>query len=322
MAPFTVLPRSSGRRRRASAGGFTLIEVVLALALAGLVFAGTYAIANAASSMSQEITTSQEKAMRVHSFTDLLRRNFEQMPGNTTIELQPRNGAGRRAVVTEIIMRDYPLAFSWAGVTAGAKTTIFRVEVDDNGALGARVLYLNEDQAEEFDNGRLNEEGVPSIYLIDGMKYCQWNFWDDRTEEWVDTWDKQKYNTRRPTLVNLYLQFTDGTSGENVVFWIPTMANPSTYAGNGTGAPTGGGGGGGGEGGGPGGPGAGGPGGPGGGGPGIGPGGGRGGPGGGGRGGNGGGRGGNGGGRGGPGGGGGGPRGGGGGFPGGGGGGR
>jgi hypothetical protein len=155
------------------------------------------------------------------------------------------------------------------------------------------VLYLNEEQAEMYERGSLkNEADVASLVLLEGMRFCQWYFWDDRTEEWVDAWDSIKYPNRRPSLVNLYLRFQDETStGENITFWVPTMASPETYAGAGAGLGGGrnrggdddGGGDGGGRGG-RGGPGAGGPGGggPGGGGPRGGPGGGPGGGGGGG----------------------------------------
>jgi prepilin-type N-terminal cleavage/methylation domain-containing protein len=300
-------------RRPAASSGFTLIEVVLALAITGMLLAGVFAVAQSATSMADEVATSQERAMVGHSFTGLLRRTFEQVPGNAKVELKLTSGGSSGAVQSDVVFRDYPLAFAWAGVEAGAKTVIFRTQPDARGTLAARVLYLTEEQAEAYDDNRLrDDESVVGLTLVDGVRFCQWYFWDDRTEEWVEEWDPQKYANRRPTLVNLYLKFSSADSvGENITFWIPTMANPSSFA-SGTagrgGRPGGGEGGPGGEGpGGPGGPGAG----PGGGGPGGGPGfdrgggrGGRGGPpgGGGGRGGMGGG-GGGGGGRGGPGGG-------------------
>ena len=166
------------------------------------------------------------------SFTGLLRRTFEQVPGNAKVELK-LNGAGAGgSVQSDIVFRDYPLAFAWAGVEAGAKTVIFRTQPDTRGSLAARVLSLNEDQAQAYDDNRFREDDtVVGLTLVDGLKFCQWYFWDDRTEEWVEEWDPQKYANRRPSLVNLYLKFSSADSvGENVTFWIPTMANPTTYA--------------------------------------------------------------------------------------------
>jgi len=263
-------------RSRAGAAGFTLIEVVLSLAITGMLLAGVFAVAQSATSMADEVASSQERAMLGQSFTGLLRRTFEQVPGNAKVELKITSQGSGGAAQSDIIFRDYPLAFAWAGVEAGAKTVIFRTQPDARGALAARILYLNEDQAEAYDGGKLSvdDDTVAALTLVDGLRFCQWYFWDERTEEWVEEWDPQKFANRRPSLVNLYLKFFgEDTAGENVTFWIPTMVNPSTYAGTGVAA-----GGAGAGGAGPGGPGRpGGPGGPGG--PGAGPGGGRGQPG-------------------------------------------
>lgn len=226
---------STGRRN----SGFTLLEVVLAVAITGLVMAGVYAVARAAVSMSDEIVESQEQAMTTQSFVDLLRRNFEQMPGNGQVQLVVTDAGPGGATLTDVVLGEYPLAFSWAGVEAGAQTVILRTERDPRGALQARVLYLTEEQAQDYENNQLREEMVASIVLLDGIRYMQWHFWDDRMEEWTDSWLRQKYGTRRPSLVNLYLQFFDGGPGQNIVFWIPTVAPPETFAG-GAGGPGGG----------------------------------------------------------------------------------
>lgn len=275
-----IRPTAAGFPPSPKAGaGFTLIEMVLAVAITGMLLAGVFSVAQSATSMADEVSSSQERAMLGQSFTGLLRRTFEQVPGNAQVELVITDKGSGGAAHSDIVFTDYPLAFAWAGVEAGAKTVIFRIEQDARGSLQARVLYLNEDQAEEYEKNRLKftDPTVASLVLVDGLRFCTWYFWDERTEEWVDEWDARQYANRRPSLVNLYLKFySEDSMGENVTFWIPTMVNPETYASNtpGGGGGGGGGGNGGGQGGGPGG---------GGGGPGAGPPGGGGGPGGGGR---------------------------------------
>ncbi len=316
-APLAPAGGRGGLRGRGVRAGFTLIEVVLALAITGLLLAGVFSVASSATTMAREVATSQERVMVSQSLLGLLRRTFEQVPGNASVELKLTGPGSGQSVFSDVVFRDFPMAFAWAGVEAGAKTVIFRTMQDPAGLMAARVLYLTEDQAEAYDNNRLREDDtVAGLTLLTGIGLCTWHFWDDRTEEWVDEWNPQRFANRRPSLVNLYFRFAGQDSmGENITFWIPTMANPSSYtnaAANRGGRPGGNQGGqGGGPGDGPGGPGGGPGAGPGGGGPGGGqpglnrPGGGRGGgpPGGGG------GRGGGGGGRGGPGGGGGGGRG-------------
>ena len=117
----------------------------------------------------------------------------------------------------------------WAGVEAGAKTVVLRAEREPRGSIRARVLYLTDEQAQEYDANREPSGMLASLPLIEGIKFMQWNFWDERTEEWVDAWDRQQYGNRRPSLVNLYLQFYDGSAADNITFWIPAMANPETF---------------------------------------------------------------------------------------------
>lgn len=300
--------RLSGRIPGADAvresAAFTLIEIIIAVAILGMLMAGVYSVAKGAMNLSTATLESQEESMQTQSFVDLLRRTFEQMPGNAQIELKLDGSRATPTTRADVVFKEYPLAFTWTGVSAGAKIVILRTEPESRGTMRARVIYLTEDEARDYEEGKQPSDTAASLVLFGNIRGLQWNFLDDRVQpdgEWVETWDKQKYSTRRPSLVNLYLQIFDGSAAVNHVFWIPTVVNPQTIT-NANGGGGGGQSGPGGPGAGPGGPSAG-PGGAGGGGPG-GPGAGRGGPGGG-RGGDGGGRGGPGGGRGGPGGGGG-----------------
>jgi type II secretion system protein J len=214
--------------------GFTLVEVVLAVAIMGLMLAGVYAVAKASVVMSEEISTSQESAMKTQSLIDLLRRTFEQTPGNTQIELKLTEPGNIGTSLSDLALKDYPLAFSWAGVEAGAKMVIIRLEKDPRGAMQMRVLYLNKEQAEDYEANKLSTRAeVANLLLLDQIQKCQWSFYDERADEWVDSWDKQKYGTRRPSQVNLFLQFFDGNPPQNLVYWIPTMANPETFTQNG-----------------------------------------------------------------------------------------
>lgn len=223
------LPSDATPPRRAQ--GFTLIEVVIGLAITGMIMAAIFTVAQSATSMSTEISGAQERAMLSQSYVDLLRRTFEQTPGNARVELRLLDKNIGGATQAEIAFHDYPLAFSWAGVEAGAKTVILRIQPDPVGTLMARVMYLNEDQAEAYEENRLRDDGtISDLNLISGMQFCQWYFWDERTEEWVQEWDNLSHPNRRPSLVNLYLKFFyEGSTGENITFWIPTMVSPTTY---------------------------------------------------------------------------------------------
>jgi prepilin-type N-terminal cleavage/methylation domain-containing protein len=216
-----------GNRGRRRQRGFTLVEVVLGMALVGLLTGAIFAVQRGALTVSTELAEREAKTMRVHAFCELLRRTFEQAPGNSRVNLQAYGGGG--SDLTEIAFTDYPLAFNWPGITAGSKTVIFRTERGASG-LGqqASVLYLDEEQSQLWQQGQFDETKILGrLTLLDGIAFLGWRFFNDTTQEWELEWPLT--NTRRPSFVEMTLQFIDGYDPVRLVFWIPTMANPQAF---------------------------------------------------------------------------------------------
>ena len=211
----------------AAAGGFTLVEILLGLALIGMLAGGVFAVQRGAMQVSTEVVKSETQTLKVHSFCELLRRNFEQMPGNSKVNLQFYGGSG--SDMSEVAFTDYPLAFTWPGVSAGAKTVIFRTERSVGIGLQAAILYLDEEQAAEWQKGGTFDEGkiLGRITIMDGISLLNWRFLDESKDEYVEEWPLT--NTRRPTMVEMTLQFMDGSDPVKLIFWIPTMANPQQF---------------------------------------------------------------------------------------------
>ncbi len=215
------------RSLTAAAGGFTLVEILLGLALIGMLAGGIFAVQRGALQVSTEVVKSETQTLKVHSFCELLRRNFEQMPGNSKVNLQFYGGSG--SDMSEVAFTDYPLAFTWPGVSAGAKTVIFRTERSVGIGLQAAILYLDEEQAAEWQKGGTFDEGkiLGRITIMDGISLLNWRFLDESKDEYVEEWPLT--NTRRPTMVEMTLQFMDGSDPVKLIFWIPTMANPQQF---------------------------------------------------------------------------------------------
>jgi prepilin-type N-terminal cleavage/methylation domain-containing protein len=247
---------------------FTLIEVLLGLALFGILVGGIFSVQRGAMEVSKEVTERQGKTMRMHSFCELLRRNFEALPGNAKVFLLPNGGA--QSGLSDVAFTNYPLAFTWPGVPAGSNSVIFRTARSESGVgLAASLLYLDEEQAAEFEANQLDERKVlAKLNLMEGIMTLDWRFFNDATQQWEVEWLRTQ--TARPSFIEMTLTYIDGQDPVRLVFWIPQMADPQTYTGGGGAGGGGGGGQGGPPGGGPGGPPGGGPGGPPGGGPGVG----------------------------------------------------
>lgn len=243
-------------RSHSRSAGFTLLEVMLAVALFALLIGGIFATQRGAMIIAANITESQEKSMRINSFVELMRRSFEQAPGNSRVHLLLPRGQSN---TSEIYFKDYPLVFSWSGISAGSKGVIFRTERNAERQLSAVVLYLDEEATQDYENGKLDEKStdhttkkphVRRLELMTGIKSLEWLVIDDSTiarnsrsgktadDAWVAEWPLDK--TTRPSRVKFTIALADNSDPMTLIFWIPMTVNPKTFANGGTGTPNGG----------------------------------------------------------------------------------
>lgn len=218
----------AGGSALASRGGFTLIEVLLGLALFGILTGGIFSVQRGAMEVSQEVTERQGKTMRMHSFCELLRRNFEALPGNAKVVLLPVGGP--QSGLSDVAFTDFPLAFTWPGVPAGSNSVIFRTARADSGVgLQASLIYLDEEQSADYEADKLDERKVlAKLNLMEGILTLNWRFFNDSTQEWEEEW--RRTQTQRPSFVEMTLTYLDGQDPVRLVFWIPQMVNPQTLA--------------------------------------------------------------------------------------------
>ncbi|MFP6872340.1 MAG: prepilin-type N-terminal cleavage/methylation domain-containing protein [Verrucomicrobiales bacterium] len=228
--------RTSGKVS-AARGGFTLLEVILGITVASIVLYGIFKTAVGCLDLSNAVTERQQKEMHLHSMLGVLRRNIEDIPGNARISMEPPDETGGRS---EIVLEDYPLAFSWAGVAAGSKRVLIISDRDARGGSQIRIRYLNAEEAQSHAEGNeIPEDDALGIVLMDGLKNIWWRFYNQRTadanqrggdngsteEAWEEDWVRPN---ERPSLVEMNVEFHDGSESLRSVFWIPVVVNPET----------------------------------------------------------------------------------------------
>ena len=223
--------------------GFSLIEIIMALAIISLLVGGVYGLGSGALRMSQRVADVQNREILLHNFLQLCRDNYERMPGNAQITAYQDE---RQGGFSEVVFYKYPLAFAWSGVAATTGRVVVLTDKNTSGSLDVFVLYVEEpeDEAGETDLDETDDTDYralmksdpdpemphQSIRILSGLREFRWRFYDQVEQEWVYQWEDKNV---RPTLIDLEMVFYPGdtdTDRIRTVYWAPVVANPEQLA--------------------------------------------------------------------------------------------
>ena len=198
-------PGAGAQRRR----GFTLIEVVCALALMIFLFGGIYGIANAVLTLSRSSKEARIAELRLNNLDSLFRTAFESLPSNATFELT-LDGEGGRGALT---VHRAPGVLCWNSQFAVAGMISLRTEPDPRRRGGSRLVIEHWRESVHGERRPLGE-----LRLVDGLDFARWRLLDPQTGQWESLWFQRQ---GRPLLAELTFRPADSRDAQRMVFWIP-----------------------------------------------------------------------------------------------------
>lgn len=214
------MKRGFSKKTRA---GFTLLELVLAIGILGLLMGTIFRLASGTIQATAAVVDRQNEEITLDAFITLMKRHFEGLPGNTVMELYSEE-VGTGIYTSEMIFQNTPTAFNWGGKAISAEATTLSVERGEGGLFDIVLHYYDVqilDDEEELAERSM--EPIATITLISGLGYVDWLVLDGRTMEWTYDWSMAG---RLPLQVELRMAM--GLNGEEIrrVFWIPPKQNP------------------------------------------------------------------------------------------------
>ena len=99
------------------------MEIVIALGLMGMLVGMIFRVARTSVQLSQIVVEEQKVTMERNAFFNLLKQQFENMPGNAILRLESndsRNGSVSRSLFT-LTFQDVPMSFDWGEVPMTAE---------------------------------------------------------------------------------------------------------------------------------------------------------------------------------------------------------
>lgn len=201
------------------ARAFTLVEVLVAIAIFILLAGGIFATVQTGFTASSEVAEAQLHSERFRAFQQFLRRLFLSLPPDATLELRIRKDAARGDFI-ELLIEPVPGSVRF-GPSPGDGMALTAVP-DGKGRFTFSMAYFETDNVNlDPDSALENADWMP---LLPDVTTARWKFADARNPILSETWQS---NSGRPGLAELELELLDGTTSV-FDFWIPPV-KPSTF---------------------------------------------------------------------------------------------
>ena len=210
---------------RPRASGFTLLELVIALALLSMLIGMVFSTARTSLALGNTIVKTQNEEMLHQAFFELLHQRFSALPGNTRLDLKV-DGSGSHNI-SDLTLQNVPLSFTWGGQARIAKAVQLSTVKRRSGYLDIVLKYYEneilKDSASTFKTSAGDEKPFAEIVLLEDVAYFEWRVLDGRSMEWQTDWETQG---RLPLQMELTMAI--GAKGEEIrqIFWIPPKQNP------------------------------------------------------------------------------------------------
>jgi prepilin-type N-terminal cleavage/methylation domain-containing protein len=208
--------------------GFTLLELVMAIALIGILVGMVMKTANTSLQLGNTVVETQNEEMLHQAFIELLDHRFSSLPGNTRFDARYEDNGSQ--YISTITLQKVPLGFSWGNQERVAKAVELATVRRRTGFLDIVLRYYEneilEDTTSVADSNRstlLSKEPFAEVVLLEDVRYFEWKFLDGSNMEWRYDWDLQG---RLPLQIELLFAF--GAEGDEIrqVFWLPPKQNP------------------------------------------------------------------------------------------------
>lgn len=206
---------------RKVSGGFTLLEVIAALALISLIIGGVYGVADGALRLSTSMNKARMAEMRVTNFVNQWRDYLENVP--PTIQLSSGLEKVSRGAAGTLLIEGGQVPFAWTSSVRLADAVEFAtVKAEDRKSLMLVVRHL---KLLEKPTALDNYETLAELPLLRGLKEFKTQFYDPIEKRWYSSWNPKK-QPKPPLFMRLHFAFKDDPREHEFTFWIANDLQP------------------------------------------------------------------------------------------------
>ncbi len=212
--------------------GFSLFEIVIAIAIMGLIASSVLSVLWQAGDTAADIRYLDQRDEEIYRFSDLLRKTIEGLPPDATFSLVPPSDSDTG--YHELKLENTPTAFIF-GTRVGSVEEAYIALIPGKDSIEGQpnfdLALSRSDFAPDDTDGsgmvfnaganemmQTDESGRYWIPLITGISGASWTYWDEDQQEWLDEWTD---DDQLPALLQFSLVDSGASIPMQVVYRVP-----------------------------------------------------------------------------------------------------
>jgi prepilin-type N-terminal cleavage/methylation domain-containing protein len=198
--------------------GFTLLEVIAAMALIVFLIGGVYSVGSGSVALGASINRSRIVETRISSFVSVWREYLETLPPGIRFSCKD----------STLLIENGTVPFAWNRSVRRADAVEFAFE-GKRGADGAdfMVRHLKRPQKPTTPD---EYKIVAELPILEGMRALDWKFYEPVDKKWLSEWDAKK-RPQPPLFMRLHFGFKGDPREFEYTFWVAndfiTPQNPA-----------------------------------------------------------------------------------------------
>ena len=204
--------RTSDVRRVAQ--GFTLIEVIVGMALLTIIIGGVYGVANGALSVGKAMSDRRLHETRIMNFVSAWREYLETLPPETRITVgeKPSRKFGKGSLLFE----NGSVPFAWTRAVKLSPAVEFKMVRSATVPKSSDLMVIHLAKPERATSPD-EYEPIAKMPLLEGVSEFSWQFYDTEKKKWVVLWEDKPHP---PLFMRLRFAFTGDPKTYEYVFWL------------------------------------------------------------------------------------------------------
>jgi len=218
-----MITRTSRRSVDSTLKAFTLLEVILSMAIMALLAASVYAITSSSITAARTAMDQQLVLRRLDAFLRITRNAFLNLPGQGTVALEIGKGKGG-AAEPRLILGKVQGLFGMPSLGGASLMLAAKARSD-----GTRTICMVRIPARLSDRELEVAMNAPGVPLLPKVRKPRWSFMagvnGDGTPAWKEEWPAGG-GSPRPLLVRLQLEIDEIPDPVEAIFYVPPLPAP------------------------------------------------------------------------------------------------